>query len=254
MEKILLLIIDAQYDFCNKNGSLFVPGAVEDMQHLTSFIKNNANTIDNIVLSQDAHQVVDISHPYFWKNKDGKRPEPYTAISAESVEQGEWIPMTNKDWAVTYLKELYKQGEFSHVIWPEHCIEGSLGASIVENVMDEVKNWSRLQNKLYTIIPKGQNPLTEHFGIIRANVPLENDQNTQENKSLINLLGKYSKICIAGEAQSHCVANTVKQILKYPDIASKLVVMKNCMSPVPGFESIADCIYNQLNPNQFIEC
>lgn len=37
-KKNALLIIDAQYDFCNPNGSLFVPGAVEDNKRLANFI------------------------------------------------------------------------------------------------------------------------------------------------------------------------------------------------------------------------
>ena len=36
--KNAILIIDAQYDFCNPDGALFVSGADADMQRLKKFI------------------------------------------------------------------------------------------------------------------------------------------------------------------------------------------------------------------------
>jgi nicotinamidase-related amidase len=253
IDKALLLIIDAQYDFCDENGSLYVPGAEKDMERLASFIENNSGKFGNIVLSQDTHQVIDISHPAFWKNQDGKNPPPFTQISAEDIEKGNWYPVFEKEKVWKYLKQLNEQGEFPHVIWPEHCIDGTKGAAIVENVMTEVKNWTRTQQQYFTVIQKGKNPFTEHFGILKASVPMEDDKSTWENTSLLSLMAEYKEIYIAGEAQSHCVATTIKQLLRYPDIANKIVVLKNCMSPVSGFEHLADGIYQQLRSNQFIE-
>jgi nicotinamidase-related amidase len=251
--KDLLLIIDAQYDFCDEKGSLYVPGAEKDMERLATFIKNNEKKISDILLSQDTHQVIDISHPTFWVNKNDENPVPFTRITVEDVENDIWKSIFGKEQALRYLKELDKQGEFPHVIWPEHCIEGSKGAAIVDVVMEAVKNWARINNKLYKVIQKGKNPFTEHFGIMQANVPLEHDVDTQINISLLHSFADYSTIYIAGEAESHCVANTVKQLLAFSDIAAKIVILKNCMSPVSGFEHLADGIYSQLEPKQFIE-
>jgi nicotinamidase-related amidase len=249
----LLLIIDAQYDFCDENGSLYVPGAEKDMERLASFIKNDGKKLRDIVLSQDTHQVMDISHPAFWVNKNGENPAPFTQISVEDVKNDVWTSVFGKNTALKYLKELDKQGEFPHVIWPEHCIEGSKGAAIVDIVMEALKNRERTSHKHYKIIQKGKNPFTEHFGIMQANVQLEHDLETQLNIPLLDSFTNYDTIYVAGEAQSHCVANTVKQLLKYPGIAVKLVILKNCMSPVPGFEHLADDIYSKLKSEQFIE-
>ena len=41
MKKIAVLIIDAQNDFCDPSGSLFVEGAVEDNQRLSKWINDN---------------------------------------------------------------------------------------------------------------------------------------------------------------------------------------------------------------------
>ncbi|MDR1897904.1 MAG: hypothetical protein LBR10_14050 [Prevotellaceae bacterium] len=251
--KALLLIIDAQYDFCDTKGALYVPGAENDMERLGAFIRNNEAMIENIVLSQDSHQVMDISHPAFWQNREGKNPSPFTSISVEDVEQGVWIPVIEKKRTLEYLKQLNEQGEFPHVIWPEHCIEGSRGASIADSVMREVENWSRSQQRCFTVVQKGKNPMTEHFGVFKANIPVDEDFGTQENRELLDLISRYSTIYIAGEAQSHCVATTVKQLLPYPAIAEKIIILKNCMSPVTGFEHLADSIYQQLNQHQFIE-
>jgi nicotinamidase-related amidase len=253
IDRGLLLIIDAQYDFCDEKGALYVPGAEKDTERLATFIKNNGKKFCDIILSQDTHQVIDISHPAFWINKDGKNPNPFTQITVEDVENDKWTSIFGKKNVLTYLKKLDEQGEFPHVIWPEHCIEGSKGAAIVDVVMDAVKDWVRINSKYHKIIQKGKNPFTEHFGIMKANVPLDYQPDTHLNIPLLDSFSDYDTIYIAGEAQSHCVANTVKQLLAFPGIADKLIILKNCMSPVPGFEHLADGIYSQLNSKQFIE-
>jgi nicotinamidase-related amidase len=252
-DKELLLIIDAQYDFCDKQGALYVPGADKDMERLASFIRDNGKRLKNIILSQDTHHVIDISHPAFWTDVNNEHPAPFTQIKVEDVENDVWKSIYGKSEVLTYLKRLDTQGEFPHVIWPEHCIEGSKGAAIVDVVMEEVKNWVRTYNRNLEIVQKGRNRFTEHFGIMEANVPSEDDPETQFNVRLLELMSEYDTIYIAGEAQSHCVATTVKQLSKYSDVVNKLVILKNCMSPVTGFEHLADDIYRKLNPKQFIE-
>jgi nicotinamidase-related amidase len=66
-------------------------------------------------------------------------------------------------------------------------------------------------------------------------------------------MGYYDTVYIAGEAKSHSVAITVKQLLEHSDLSDKILILKNCMSPITGFEHLADRIYSQLRPNQFIE-
>ncbi|MDR1341151.1 MAG: hypothetical protein LBK58_14025 [Prevotellaceae bacterium] len=252
-DKSLLLIIDAQYDFCDGKGALYVPGAEQDMERLALFIQNNVEKLDSIVLSQDAHQVIDISHPAFWVCRNGKNPAPFTQISLADVENGEWTSIFGKETALKYLKELDRRKEFPHVIWPEHCIEGSKGAAIVDIVMEEVKNWARIRQLYFKIVQKGKNPFTEHFGIMNAAVPLNHDVETRFNIPLFDSFLGYDTIYIAGEAQSHCVAVTVKQLMGFQSIADKIVILKNCMSSVAGFEHLADDIYSRLKPHQFIE-
>ncbi len=243
-KNILLLIIDAQNDFCSPYGTLYVRGAEKDMERLGTFISEYRTIIDHIILTQDNHHILDISHPGFWEDQNGNPPPPFTKINVEKIFEGQWRPRYEKIKAIEYIKKLESQGEFPHVVWPEHCIIGSSGASITDQVLMPCKEWER-SGKYYEVIVKGTNPLTEHFGALKANVPIDDAPETQLNKNLVSTLQLFEKIIIAGEAKSHCVANTVKQMLSIGGLAGKLVILEDCMSDVAGFETIAVPIYEK---------
>ena len=52
---------------------------------------------------------------------------------------------------------------------------------------------------------------------------------------------------IAGEAKSHCVLESIQQILEYyenrPEITRKIYILEDCMSPIPGFEDVTDSAF-----------
>jgi len=242
--KTLLLIIDMQNDFCNPDGALYVNGAEKDADRLGKFITNNSERIDKIIMTQDNHHVIDISHPEFWEDRQGKAPAPFTVISTQDVQEGLWRPRFKKESSIDYIRRLEEQGEFPHVIWPEHCITGSYGAAIVNEIMEPVKDWAR-KGFFFEVIIKGTNPYTEHFGALKANVPVEGSPETQLNNGLVRELQNSDKILIAGEARSHCVATTVKQMLAIGGLAHKLFILEDCMSDVSGFETIALPIYEK---------
>lgn len=243
--KNALLIIDAQNDFCLPTGSLSVDGAMDDMNRLAKFIDSNIENIDRIDLTQDSHHVLDISHPGFWQDKDGNLVPPFTPITYQDILDGKWTPRLYPAEATKYVKDLEEEGEFPHFIWTEHCIIGTTGQSIVDVIMEAVKKWSRIRNKFYFVHTKGTFPITEHFGAFRANIPMVNRPETQVNTKLIKTLEDYDNVYFAGEAKSHCVANTLKQSFDYPNLAKKFVILEDCMSNVTGFETIADPIYDE---------
>lgn len=241
-----LLVIDMQYDFCNPNGALFVKGAVEDCERVSDWIRTNKEEIDQITLTLDSHTVLDIAHPGFWQDKDGNSPNPFTLISLDDINNGTWTPRFFASNAIKYISDLEAQGEYKHCIWPEHCLIGTKGNAIEDNVAAAVSEWVRQGKFAIRYVTKGTHPLTEHFGAFAAQVPLANSPETQINQDLLGLLSEYHNVFLAGEAKSHCVATTLKQILKYaPQLASKLVILEDTMSPVPGFENIADSIYEE---------
>ena len=249
----LLLIVDPQNDFCDPDGALYVPGAEDDMLRLSHFIRENMDDISQIIVTRDEHQVIDISHPGFWSDSVGNMPQFFTAITHQDVVDKKWVPVFMREEVLDYLLTLKNNEEMQHVVWPEHCLAGSWGAAFNDDVMDAVADWSRA-GRFYTVVSKGQNPLTEHFGAIRANVMLEDDPSTQINYRLVNELAGASAIVIAGEAQSHCVANTLKQILEQPEIQGRIFVLTDCMSHVPGFEDAARDIFHQAEARGVIFC
>ncbi len=238
-----ILIIDAQYDFCNPQGALFVAGADADMKRLAAWIKANKSQVDHISVTMDNHPVNDISHPSFWQDKHGNFPNPFTAITSQEIKEGKWSPRFFPKEAIAYVEALEKQGEFGHFIWPYHCLIGSRGAALDDNIMEALIEWTR-GGKFYHVVAKGTYPLTEHFGIFRANVPVANRPETQLNQALIDTLEKYQNVFLVGEAKSHCVANSLKQAMEEaPNLAGKFVILEDCMSDVTGLGHLGDPIY-----------
>ncbi len=251
MKTNALLIIDPQNDFCNPGdnkakarGSLYVDGADKDMERLAEWIKKNKESIDFIGITIDSHQPNDISHPNFWMDKDGSFPPAFTSITSKDVEEGKWSPRFNPKKCLKYLKELENQNEYPHVIWPVHCIIGSEGAAIYQPLMEALIEWT-VRGKFYQTVAKGTFPFTEHFGAFRAQIPEAERPETQLNQNLLKTLETYQNIYLAGEAKSHCVANSLKQVLKAPSLACKFIILEDAMSNVTGFETLADPIYER---------
>lgn len=239
----LLLIIDMQNDFCHPEGALFVPGAVEDVQRTAEFIRKNSQNIDQVVMTQDNHHPLDIAHPGFWRNAEGEQPQPFSQITAQEVENGSWQPMLEPEKVLNYLKALYDKQEYPHTIWPEHCLIGSWGAAMKDEVMQAVADWAR-QGNYYQMVTKGRYPFSEHFGALRANIPDPQVPETEMNQSLVKTLQAYDHVYIAGEAKSHCVANTLKQLLDL-QLGSQLHLLQDTMSDVPGLGHLGEPIYKK---------
>jgi nicotinamidase-related amidase len=244
--KNAFLIIDAQFDFCHPDGALFVPGAEQDVQRMATLIRQHADQIDHIVVTLDTHHILDIAHPLFWQDTDGHHPAPFTRITGEDVDDGRWIARFSPEKARQYIHDLEADGQFAHFIWPEHCLIGSRGAALHDTLLDALKDWSHGRNLDYKAVPKGLYPLSEHFGIFRAQVPDPAIPETQLNTDLITDLARFDTIYLMGEAKSHCVANSLKQILDFaPELVPKLAVVTDCMSDVSGLGYLADPIYSE---------
>jgi nicotinamidase/pyrazinamidase len=254
-KKNVLLIIDAQYDFCNPNGALFVSGSVEDNKRLANFILANTDEIDSIVTTLDSHITNDIAHPSFWKDKDGKIISPFTLILAQDVRDGKYTPrFASPVKVLEYLDALESQGEFKHFIWPAHCLIGSPGHAIDQVIFDAIQSFV-ITGKHCQFVTKGTHPMTEHFGAFKAQIPLSTAPETQLNTQLLKNLCEYENVYLAGQAKSHCVATTLKQAIEnVPELAKKIIVLEDCMSSVGGgpdpnnpaltFEKLAQPIYD----------
>jgi len=253
--KTALLIIDAQYDFCDPDGSLFVPGAEKDVLRIAQMIATLGDKLDQIFVTLDTHRVLDIAHPLFWEDPNGNTVAPFTLVTAAAVAEGKWIPRFHKAEVIEYLKKLEGDGQFKHFIWPEHCLVGSKGAALDETILNAVLAWTHVTRKDYRSIVKGLNPLTEHFGIFKAQVPISDDPNTKLNQDFLSELETYDRVLIVGEARSHCVATSIKQILDYaPKLIPKVSLLTDCVSDVPNWGHLADPIFEDAEKQGMLFC
>ena len=269
-----LLLIDVQKDF-HPGGSLAIPKAGEDSQRIADLIREHPDSIDRVVATMDSHQKLHIAHPCFWSpgkaNDTGKdHPDPFTIISSADLAKGVWVPRDDLDlpkdvsdvldssvfpdvekvltdgqfdivkYCIEYTRRLEEKGRFKLCIWPEHCLIGSPGHGVVDVVMDALNEWSNRTGRSVEWVMKGQNLLTEMYSALAADVPVS--KQTALNESLQKSLQKSDRLIVCGQAMSHCVNYTMGDILENwrEGDNSKIELLTDCASAVPGFESAAE--------------
>lgn len=250
-EKNELLIIDPQWDFCNPDGALYVPGAEDDMNRLAEFIKRNINNFSDINVTLDSHHLMDVAHPCFWINSEGEHPKPFINIEVEDIETGIWMPTVAglRDKMLEYTKALRDGSRYGLTIWPPHCLIGSKGQTVVDNILEACNKWCSSRRGLITFVTKGSHFLTEHYSAVRAEVPDPQVPSTQIDTRFIGKLQEADNIYVAGEAGSHCLANTVIDIAnEFNDDSaiSKIVLLEDATSPVPGCESLQEDFIKEM--------
>jgi nicotinamidase/pyrazinamidase len=245
--KVHLITIDPQNDFCipsgpgGEKGALVVAGADKDMERLGKFISKNKGRLEQIHCTLDSHQYVHIAHPAFWVNSKGENPNPFTLITEDAVKNGEWRAF-NPKWqarAVAYVETLKKNARYVLVIWPPHCLIGTWGHAIVPSVADALYEWERDFNRV-NFVAKGSNLFTEHYSAVKADVPDDDDNSTKLNTALIDMLTEADEILITGEALSHCVANSIRDVAaEFGDAqVSKFTLLEDTSSNVTTFEKL----------------
>lgn len=245
-----LLIIDPQNDFCDPKGSLFVNGADKDMERLASFIKTKGDSLRSIHVTLDSHHNFDVAHPIFWVNGKGEHPAPFTIITFKDLKKGVWKPSNLIYGAkmATYLQALETSNRYPLCIWPPHCLISSWGTQMKQELFEVLNNWELKNIKMVEMVTKGSNFLTEHYSAVKAEVPDASDPSTQLNIALIKTLENSDTIYIAGEALSHCVANTITDIADNfgDDNIKKFVLLEDCTSNVTGFENLGNDFINKM--------
>jgi nicotinamidase/pyrazinamidase len=250
-KRIELLIIDPQVDFCDPaHGALYVPGAEHDMTRLAAMMRRIREKIDDIHVTLDSHHFIHIAHPIFWKDSHGVHPPVFTCISRTDVEEGVWTPTVPGMYrrALEYVRRLEQNGRYELTIWPPHCLIGSPGHTVFPELFSALTEWeSRFAFVDY--VTKGSNILTEHYSAVQADVPDAADASTQINTRLIQTLESADLIAIAGEARTHCLANTVRDIANNfgdDSFVSKLVLLTDASSDIPGFETHAQNFLSEM--------
>lgn len=248
-KNVEFLIIDPQNDFCHHHGALFVPGADKDAGRLANCLRRLKDQITDIHVTLDSHHLVDIAHPIFWEDSNGKHPNPFTLISKDDVVGGKWHPK-NPAWAkraLDYVTTLEVNKRYMLCIWPPHCLIGSWGHNVCDPVYKAITEWEEDFN-MVDYVTKGSNLWTEHYSAVQADVPDAKDPGTSLNIGLIEILQKAPLIALSGEALSHCVANTVRDIANNfgEENIKKMVLLTDTTSSVPGFEKLGEDFLKEM--------
>ena len=259
--RVCLLAIDVQNTFCLPEFELFVggrsgTGAVDDTRRLCEFVYRNLDTITEIAPTMDTHAATQIFHPVFWIDEQGEHPAPMTMIHYEEIESGKWRvnptvakslanvqsgtkPIDVNLFAQHYAKTLDTASKYPLTIWPYHSMLGGIGHALVP-AFEEACFFHNIARQSQTRIEiKGDNPLTENYSVLSPEVlsDSENQPIAQKNNSFIQHLLGFDAIIVAGQAKSHCVAWTVRDLLSEiqavdPTLAGKVYLLEDCASPV----------------------
>jgi len=261
-----LFAIDPQNSFTDENtGTLYVPGGQDDMERLASFIADAGSVLKKIHITLDQHHTMDISHPLWFVDDNGDEPPPFTIMRYDDGNdcfmgsigpdyQTERRYRTRKRGLHAYTKwyeqQIASSGRYPHCIWPVHCEIGHEGSDIYPAVMEAAREWAEKNASTINFVAKGSNPFTEHYSAVKAEVPLTNpqgnipaDPSTGINTPLIQTLETADLILVPGEALSHCVANTIRDVIAEfgnPAYVKKLVILTDCCSNVTGFENLGE--------------
>ena len=259
-QKICLLIIDAQNTFCIPEFELFVggrsgTGAVDDNRRLCEFIYRNLPRLTAIIPTLDTHQAMQIFHPVFWCDGAGNHPPAMTMITLDDVQQGRWqVNLAVADalgmsaaaltaYALHYVQSLSQEDKYPLTIWPYHSMLGGIGHSLVSAIEEATFFHGMARQTQPQLALKGNHPLTENYSVLRPEVMRTSDGEViaHKNMALIQKLLIFDAVLIAGQAQSHCVAWTIDDLLTEiqgidPTLAQKVYLLEDCTSPVvvPG--------------------
>ena len=231
-----LVIIDMQIDFCHANGTLNVPGALGDIRRLIEFIYRNADRITNITCSLDSHLPHQIFSPGWWVDDAGNHPAPFTLITYDDIKAGKWRPLVAPTTSVNYVRQLESDHKKVLTIWPYHTMIGNIGHSLDQELWSAIF-WHAMARKTQpTWLTKGSVPQTEHYSIVQPEVPVANHPLGGKNKAFLDTLDEADYVIIAGEAESHCVLESVADIVEdfgaRSSALDKIFFLRDCTSPV----------------------
>lgn len=249
--RVALMLVDPQVDFIHRDGTLSVPGAVEDTRRTIEWIFSNVSRLTQIAASLDSHVPNQIFYPTWWIGKDGNPPAPFTPISAEQVKSGIWRPLFEIEWSKNYVETLERRAKKQLMIWPYHTMIGSPGHAVTPALYEAIAYHSAARRAQPRFVTKGTIPKTEHYSLFEPEVQVPDEPGGALNRAFIEWLVGHDLIYVAGQAKSHCVLESMNSLLRqYPDqpqVVGRIRVLMDCTSsvqhPVIDFEAIAEAAF-----------
>jgi nicotinamidase/pyrazinamidase len=250
-QRVLLLLIDAQVDFIHEEGSLSVPGAVEDTRRTIEWLFRNTERVTTVIASLDSHTPVHIFYPSWWVDEQGNPPEPFTAITLEGVERGMWEPLFEKEWSLEYMRSLQEEAKKDLMIWPYHTMIGTPGHALTPALYEAIAFHAAARQTAPEFVIKGTIAKTEFYSILEPEVKAPEDPHGVLNEDLLNRLLSFDAVYVAGQAKSHCVLETITSVVRrYGDeseVLGRFQLLIDCTSsvrhPEIDFEHIANETY-----------
>jgi nicotinamidase/pyrazinamidase len=248
-EKIAVVLVDYQHDFVDPSGTLNVPGSQHDIARFLAWFYTNAHKITSVYASLDTHLPFQIFFSSWWITpKTGEHPQPFTLITVEDLTSMKWVPLIQSNWSIRYAHLLRQQAKKDLMIWPYHTMEGTLGHMLAAPISEAIAWHSAARHTQPTYVVKGRTTRTEYYGIFGAEVPDPDDPESGLNVTLLDAVMKHDKVYIAGEAKSHCVLETERQLVgrfgHQPDLMRRLYFLKDCTSsvkhPTIDFDALAE--------------
>lgn len=255
--KTALLLVDYQVDFCHPDGTLYVKGAQEDLARLlNNFFYPNIEQITTVVASLDTHYPFQIFYPTWWRYEDdNSRPAPYTLITLDARKQsvdaatGRVLLPLNPQWTLGhYLPKLKTDASLDLMIWPFHTMDGTAGHDLMPALSEALAFYAgaRMAQPIY--LRKGVVSEVEHYGIFAPEVIFPGNPSAGLNTAMLSLIANNDLIYVAGEAKSHCVLATMKQLVAYlgndPQALKKVRFLMDSTSsvahPAIDFDEIAN--------------
>lgn len=246
-KKDLLIIVDLQYDFCDKNGSLYVPGAENAVQGIWEFIKEHHKELERIVFSWDYHPTDHCSLASAWKTRAGEDVKPGTVITAKSIINGEFsyrYDAIQAEKILQYIQDLEQLG-YNHTVWPDHCTTEEGRRLMIDH--DELN--TKYPKIIISNFYKGMQPIDESYSILNnASLDLESQEGL--GTIIINsgflLLENYNKIYVAGVAKDYCVYHTLRSLCVLPGVKERLVVVDKGTAAIDPDNPGVNAFYNSL--------
>ncbi len=247
--KIAVILVDYQHDFVDPSGTLAVPGAQADVVRFLHWFYGNAQHITTVYASLDTHVPAHIFFSTWWIDpRSGAHPQPFTTITVEDIEHERWVPVVQPAWSTSYVRLLAEQASKDLMIWPYHTMEGTLGHMLVPSISEAIAWHSAARDTQPTYIVKGRPLRTESYGIFGAEIPDPEDPASRLNVALLDAVMKHDRVYIAGEARSHCVLETERQLVTHfaqqPAMLRRLYFLTDCTSsvkhPIIDFDALAE--------------
>lgn len=247
--KRLLLIIDPQVDFVS--GSLKVPGADKSMREISKLIEKEwTKKGDRILVTLDTHYPTHIGLAGAWKDLDSKSLP--TIIEVDDVVSGKYTydpKLCSKEDIISYIKMINEKGSSKHIVWPDHCIIGTVGNAVDQTLSISLNKWQKEQLSHVRYLRKGDFDLREMYSAFSY----VGEEGNNSNKELVKLESEFDEIWICGLAKDICVSHTINDMIKSNLFNNKkVVILENCMASIDEESEYCKKVWDDARSQGFL--